>query len=232
MKQLVTPAIILQRTDYGEADRILTLLTPEYGKLSLLAKGVRRVKSKLAGGIELFSVSEITFIRGRGGVGTLVSTRLIKHYGRIVSNLDRTMLGYELIKQLHRVTEDEPEAAYFELLREAFEALNDPDMPLELVRAWFGADVLRLAGYTPNLQTDTAGHKLAADQTYQFSIEQMAFAPAPDNQGPFDAAPIKFLRLLFGSNNPKVLKQVLASDQLVKTCSPLIQTMLRMFVRV
>ena len=57
MKQLVTEVIILARTDYGEADRILTVLSPEYGKLRLLAKGVRRVKSKLAGGIELFSVS-------------------------------------------------------------------------------------------------------------------------------------------------------------------------------
>lgn len=108
MNQIVTTAIVLGRTDYGEADRILTLLTPDQGKLRLLAKGVRRVKSKLAGGIELFSVSTITFVRGRGDIGALVSTRLNKHYGHIVQDLDRTMLGYELLKQLNKTTEDEP----------------------------------------------------------------------------------------------------------------------------
>ena len=41
MKQLVSQAVVLSRTDYGEADRILTLLTPDQGKLRLLAKGVR-----------------------------------------------------------------------------------------------------------------------------------------------------------------------------------------------
>lgn len=232
MNQLVTPAIILRRTDYGEADRILLLLTPGYGKLSLLARGVRRIKSKLAGGIELFSVSEVTFIKGRGELGTLISTRLIKHYGHIVADLNRTMLGYDLIKQLHKATEDEPEATYFELLRDAFEALDDPEIPPELIKLWFGANILRVAGHTPNLQTDTAGHKLDASATYQFSFEQMSFAPAGDGQGPVGASHIKFLRLLFGGHNPKTLAQVRGGDQLIKACTPFVHTLLHTFVRV
>jgi DNA repair protein RecO (recombination protein O) len=73
MQQLQTRGIILSRTDFGEADRILTVLTPQQGKLRLMAKGVRKIKSKLAGGIELFSVSDITYIRGKGELGTLIS---------------------------------------------------------------------------------------------------------------------------------------------------------------
>ena len=57
-KDLRTKAIVLRRTDYGEADRILQLLTPS-GKRSVIARGVRKEKSKLAGGIELFSVSDV-----------------------------------------------------------------------------------------------------------------------------------------------------------------------------
>src|SRR5688572_15436140 len=147
MNQLVTEGIILSRIDYGEADRILTLLTPEQGKLRLMAKGVRRVKSKLAGGIELFSVSSITFVKGRGEIGTLISTRLAKHYAAIVKDLDRTMLGYDLIKQLNKVTEDHPEPEYFELLRHVFAALDDPAISLELVRFWFAAQLLRIEGH-------------------------------------------------------------------------------------
>ena len=45
MKQIVTPAIVLSRMNYGEADRILHVITPKQGKISIVAKGVRRVKS-------------------------------------------------------------------------------------------------------------------------------------------------------------------------------------------
>jgi DNA repair protein RecO len=229
MKQLVTQAIILSRTDYGEADRIITLLTPDYGKLTLLAKGVRRIKSKLAGGIELFSVSEITFIKGRGAVGTLVSTRLIKHYGNIVSNLDRTMLGYELIKQLHKATEDEPEETYFELLKEAFEALDDKDIDIDLVKLWFAMQLLGLDGHTPNLQSDTQGNKLSADAHYDFSFDDATFRLNPD--GHFGANHIKFLRLGFGGNVPAVLGQIQGSEALIRDTTALVATMVASYVR-
>ena len=48
-----TEAIILRRTNYGEADRVISLITPDRGKISGIAKGVRKPKSKLAGGLEL-----------------------------------------------------------------------------------------------------------------------------------------------------------------------------------
>lgn len=221
MKQFVTDAIILSRTDYGEADRIITVITPEYGKLSLLARGVRRIKSKLAGGIELFSVSTVTFARGRGELGTLVSTRLKKHYGEIVKDLPRTMLGYDLIKKFHKITEDEPEPAYFELLQQSFEALDDHAVPLPLIRLWFDAQISRLGGHTPNLQTDEQGRKLVADQLYDFDFERMTFVANPLN-GRFSANHIKFLRLVFAGNTPKALTQVQGMGKLLEECSPLI----------
>jgi DNA repair protein RecO (recombination protein O) len=221
MNQLVTTAIILNRTDYGEADRILSLLTPEYGKLSLMAKGVRKVKSKLAGGIELFSVSEITFIKGRGAVGTLVSTRLIKHYEHIVGDLNRTMLGYELIKQLNKVTEDEPEEEYFDLLRETFEALDESSVPIELIRFWFGLQLLRLSGHTPNLQTDDSGNRLVVDQKYEFNFESMSFHAS--SHGGFEAGHIKLLRLAFEGHSARFLANIQGANKLVMDCVPLAQ---------
>lgn len=225
MKQIVTQAIVLTRIDYGEADRILTLLTPDQGKLRLMAKGVRRIKSKLAGGIELFSVSAITFMRGRGDIGTLVSARLAKHYGHIVEDLDRTMLGYELIKELHKITEDEPEPAYFELLQQAFEALDDADISIELIRFWFAAQLLRLAGHTPNFQTDTSDQKLQPGTAYHFDFDSMSFNPSPDGQIGTDH--IKFLRLAFSRYPAKVLANVQGSQKLVSDCSPLITRVAR-----
>jgi recombinational DNA repair protein (RecF pathway) len=226
MNQIVTEAIVLSRTDFGEADRILTLLTPEHGKLRVMAKGVRRLKSKLAGGIELFSVSTITFVKGRGEIGTLVSTRLVKYHNHIVKDLDRTMLGYELIKQLNKATEDEPEAAYFVLLRHAFEALDDSDVSLLLIRFWFQAQLLRLSGHTPNLHTDPDGKKLQIGQKYDFDYDRMCFF-VPSGEGRFDVDSIKFLRLAFAGHAPGALQQVKGFAPLLELCNPLVDTLVR-----
>lgn len=225
MNQITTRAIILSRTDYGEADRILTLLTPDHGKLRLIAKGVRKVKSKLAGGIELFSVSDIVYIRGRGEIGTLVSTRLIKHYGGIVKDVSRTMLGYDLIKMLNKATEDEPESDYFELLIAAFVALDNPAVPIDLVREWFQAALLRLSGHTPNLTHDVSGNKLEADKVYAFSFEDSAFMVRPD--GTFRADDIKFLRILFSGNEPAVIAKVGGAAGLVERTKQLVRLLMQ-----
>lgn len=219
MKQLVTKAIILARTDYGEADRIITLLSQEHGKIRVVAKGVRRVKSKLAGGIELFSVSTITYIQGRSELGTLVSTQLQKHYGRIVGDIERTMVGYDIIKKLHTNTEDNADPEYFELLERCFEALNQSDIPINLVEFWFTTQMLRLNGNTPNLETDTDGRKLVVDQRYDFDKEHMTFVADPLD-GSFDANHIKFLRLVFSGNTPEVLRHIQGIGPLLNdTCA-------------
>ncbi|HSX33957.1 MAG TPA: DNA repair protein RecO [Candidatus Saccharimonadales bacterium] len=230
MNQQVTQAIVLSRTDFGEADRILTVLTAQYGKLRLMAKGVRRVKSKLAGGIELFSVSDITFIKGKSDIATLVSTRLRTHYAHIVADLERTMLGYELIKRLNKITEDEVEPAYFELLEHAFIALNQPKIPTALIELWFGTQLLQLGGHMPNLQTDETGKRLEETASYTFDFERVSFAISP--HGRYKAADIKFLRLLFSGHRPEMLAQVQGSTALVPHLSPLVGTMLRDHLRV
>ncbi|MBO0688766.1 MAG: DNA repair protein RecO, partial [Candidatus Dormibacteraeota bacterium] len=58
-------ALILRKLDYGEADRILTLLTREHGKVGVIAKGVRRPASRLAAVLELFMHVDVQLARGR-----------------------------------------------------------------------------------------------------------------------------------------------------------------------
>jgi DNA repair protein RecO len=226
--QQATQAIVLARTDYGEADRIVTLITPEAGKLRLIAKGVRKIKSKLAGGIELFSVADITYLKGRGEVGTLVSARLRTHYGHIVQDINRTMLGYELIKHMARSTEDEPEPHYFHLLEQSFAALDDSTLPIDLVRLWFSAQLLRLSGHTPNLQTEMNGTKLEVGKTYEFSFDDSSFMARPE--GPYDADAIKFLRLLFAGNQPAALVNIEGFGTLVERVSPLVNFMSQQYI--
>src|SRR5262249_2893742 len=58
-------AVILRRIDFGEADRILTLFTPTYGKVRAVAKGVRRTTSRLAGHLEPFTRTQLLLATGR-----------------------------------------------------------------------------------------------------------------------------------------------------------------------
>lgn len=232
MQQITTQAIVLSRTNFGEADRIVTLLTPDHGKVSGLVKGVRKPKSKLAGGIELFSVSDITYIPGRGELATVISTRLVRHYAGIVKDLERTNAGYELIKMLHKATEDSPEQEYFALLDTAFASLDDSSIDLQLIRAWFLAQLLKLAGHSPNLQTDIEGYKLAADKTYDFNFDTMSFQSSRAGRDSFGADQIKFLRLLFSDNNPQKLQNVTGAAGLAVHLAGLLRAMLQAQIRI
>lgn len=231
MNQVRSQAIVLSRTDYGEADRILTLLTPNHGKVRAIAKAVRKSTSKLAGGIELFSVSDICFV-GRGEIKTITSTRLIIHYGNIVKNIDRTNLAYELLKLLDKVTEEHTEPAYFNCLKAALTALDDSAIDSSLVRLWFDMQLLRLAGHTPNLREDVAGNKLAINQSYDFDASEMAFVRPVSRAGSFGADHIKLLRLGFSAGQPGLLARVANVSELAPPLAPLVRSMLGSFVRI
>ena len=232
MKHISTQAIVLSRTNFGEADRILTFLTLDNGKLRGLARGVRKQKSKLAGGIELFSVSEISFLIGWGEIYTITSTRLVKHYGNIVKDIDRTNVAYDFIKLLGKNTEDNLEPEYFGLLKNAFEALDDEAINLDLVQLWFKAQLLKLAGHTPNLRTNQNGQKLEAGKKYIFDFDSMGFTQSGSGARTFSADHIKLLRLVFGETQPKTLHKIQKSDKLALALLALVQTMLQSYMRV
>jgi DNA repair protein RecO len=221
-QQTVTKGMVLTRTNFGEADRIVTLLTPDQGKIRVMAKGARKIKSKLAGGIELFSISDVTFLPGKGDIGTLISTRMLRHFDKIASDLNRTMLGYELLKRLNRATEDATGEEYYNLLEGALTALND-GLDLALLELWFDARLLHIAGHQPNLATDSNGDKLQADQRYNFDPEAMTFVFAP--KGSCSAATIKLLRVVFGLQESRQLAQLQDISSVLPACRRLVTAM-------
>ena len=232
MNRIVTKGIVLSRTDYGEADRILTFLTADHGKIRAIAKGVRKQKSRLAGGIELFSISDLTFLEGRSEINTLISSRLHKHYANIVKDLDRTATAYELIKFTNKATEDGPESAYFNLLNSGFIALDDDSINLAVIQTWFAAQLLKIAGHTPNLHTDKSGEKLQAGKTYEFNFDDMSFQASRAEHDSFGADQIKFLRLIFSDNQPKNLQKIQGATGLATSCQPLVTSMMRGYIRI
>jgi DNA repair protein RecO (recombination protein O) len=227
MNQVTAQGVVLSRTDYGEADRIITFLTPDTGKVRVMAKGVRRQKSKLAGGIELFSISDITYIQGRGDLHTLVSSRLVTHFGNIVKDIDKTMFGYEMLKILSRVLEDEGGPEFYELLTDSLGILNEPKALKDLAETSFLLHLMRLLGHLPNLTQDVKGGELPSEGSFQFSFDDMAFFSLP--AGTFTQNHIKLLRLL--SHNPaEALLKVAKLGEYLKELTPLVRQMSRQYV--
>ncbi len=186
-------ALVLRRTNYGEADRIVKLLTPD-GQLSVMARGVRREKSKLAGGIELFATSDIVVHAGRGELGVLTSARLETFYAHILEDYDRLQFGYEAINAVAKASDTVDDSGWFTVLEQVYAGLDRASVPLQLVQSWFYLQYARLTGYELSLERDVLGSKLAADKRYMYDVAEKGLRPS--EQGDITANHIKYLRLM------------------------------------
>lgn len=188
-----TRAIILRRTNFGEADRILKLITP-VGQRSVIAKGARRERSKLAGGIELFGISDIVINSGRGDLGILTSSRLIHFYRHIMEDYDRLQFGYEVINLVSKASEHIDEPEWYGVLSEVFMGLDSDTIPLQLTQSWFFVHYAELTGYELNLDRDVSGQMLESDKTYMYDTNEKGLRPA--EQGDIQQDHIKLMRII------------------------------------
>lgn len=217
-----TEAIILRRTNYGEADRVISLITPDRGKVSGIAKGVRKPKSKLAGGLELLAVCDLTLIEGRGNMALITSARMNEFYGDILHDYDRMQLAYEMIKVINKAAETVSEPEFYYLLRGGLQFLNNGGNDWRITEMWFRLHMQTLLGHGMNLATDREDAKLAADKMYQFDFGEQAFYA--DGRGRFGAEHIKLLRLA-AAKNPAVLRQVGGIGDIIEDCLWLLRTL-------
>lgn len=227
MNRLATQGIILRRTDYGEADRIITFITPDYGKIRAIAKGVRKSKSKMAGGIELFSVSELHLIKGKGDIDTLTSTRLIKHFGRVVQDLDRTKLAYEFLKSINKTVEDNAGGDYFHILLDSLAALDEPRISLAITEVSFDMRILQILGHVPDFAVDKNGNSLKESDNFSFDFDSISFIS--NEQGLFNKNHLKILKL-FAYNTPQSVAAVQGIGSLTSDVLPLVRSMSQQYI--
>lgn len=195
-RDLRARAIVLRRTNYGESDRILNFLTPE-GKVSALARGVRKEKSRLAGGIELFSVADIVIHQGRSNLGTLTSAKMLKFFGGILGDMPRLELAATFLKQLERAAEQISTPEHFSLLEQSLWGL-DRGLDIDLVSAWFRLNLLRIGGEELNLIYDINGQKLQENEHYIWDSSENALKIY--SSGDISSQEIKFARFLLNNS--------------------------------
>lgn len=193
MKTIRTRAIVLRRTNYGEADRILDLLTPD-GRISAMARGVRKEKSKLAGGIELFAVCDIVVGQGKGQLRVLTSARLVQFYRHILGDYDRMQFAYETLAQVTRASASLDEPEWYDIVAEVLAALDIATVSLPLIQTWFYIRIAQLLGDELNTTRDYSGVRLESDKRYRYDTQEKGFVE--DGNGQIMADHIKILRLV------------------------------------
>ena len=152
-----TEAIVIKKIKLGEADRILTLYTPDCGKLEAVAKGVRRPKSKLAGHLELLTYSQIRLARGRN-LYTIIGSQTIDSFMALKNDLWLTSYGLytgELVNQF--TAEHISNAPVFHLLLDTLRQLSQA-VNSELTLRYFELHLLELVGYRPQLHECVSCH--------------------------------------------------------------------------
>lgn len=112
-----TRAVVLRLVDYRDSDRIVTLFTEAYGKLSAIARSARRSQKRFAGGLESLCVVEVTLEPGRGELETLREARPVLPCLGLLSSLERIEVagtGFEMLRSA--LAERHPEPEVFELV--------------------------------------------------------------------------------------------------------------------
>ena len=146
-----TAAIVLRHRKLGEADKILTLFTANYGKLDAVAKGVRRPTSKLAGHVEPLTYSNFLLAQGRE-LDIVTQAETLESLTALREDLERLGRGLYAAELVDRLTPDRQESyALFGLLLETLRRLATHD-DLDPALRYFEMQLLDELGYRPQLE--------------------------------------------------------------------------------
>ena len=146
----VTDAIVLSRFELGEADRVLTLLTPEYGKIRAIARGIRRPTSRLGGSLEPFAELRVALAHGRT-FEVVTQVAVARAFLRLRDALESAATAWYLAELADRSSEEGARAdALYDLLRRAYELLEAGMAPGRVAR-WYEMRLADQLGVRPEV---------------------------------------------------------------------------------
>jgi DNA repair protein RecO (recombination protein O) len=186
-----TEAVVLRRKDFGEADRMLTILTPGYGKVRVLAKGIRKPKSRKAGHLELFTCSNLLIAKGRD-LDIVTQAQTVNAYRPLREYLLRGAYAAYMVELLDRFTPDEQEnRELYDLLCQGFGWLCE-SRDLALAVRYYEVHLLGLAGFQPQLRRCVVGGQtiVAEDQFFSSVEGGVVCAQCGHERPPADRLPI------------------------------------------
>jgi DNA repair protein RecO (recombination protein O) len=144
--------VIIRQRNLGEADRVVVLLTQERGKLSSVARGVRRARSKLAGSLQLFCHGRFLLAAGRS-LDVITQVQLTDSFPHLVQDIGRLSHASYVCELVDVLTEEgAPDDLIYDLVVATLRALDEGGHPATAVRV-FELKLLTHLGYGPEAHT-------------------------------------------------------------------------------
>lgn len=166
--------LILRLTDFSETSRIVVVFTREFGKISALAKGGRRLKGPFESALDLLSVCRIVFLRkSSAGLDLLTEAQLVERFRPEARDLKCLYAGYYVAELLLGLTEEyDPHPELYEAAKDALKSFSAAEtMPLGLLR--FELVLLREIGQLPDFEVCAAcGSMLTEGRTFGYWVSQ------------------------------------------------------------
>ncbi len=195
-----TEAIVLRRTDFGEADRLLTLYSREFGKLKAIAKGARKPQSRKTGHVELFMRSKFLIAKGRN-LDIITQAELVNPYAELRTDLMRMSHASYAVELLDRFTvEEDQHSGIYDLLANALTHFTETH-DLRIAARHYELHLLSLTGFQPRLfHCVSCGEEITEEN--QFFSAELGGILCPNCQHadrgalPVTAAAVKVLRYL------------------------------------
>ncbi|MFH0863627.1 MAG: DNA repair protein RecO [Candidatus Gottesmanbacteria bacterium] len=150
MRTYKTEGIILKRSNFGEADRLLTIFTKHYGKIHVRAPGARKTLSRKAAHLEVFNLSTIFLVQGKT-LDILTEAQTISNFGNLKKELQKIATAYYMCELVDGLCPERQEN------REVFELLTEKLTNLEIInisspintREQYSNQLLWILGYLP-----------------------------------------------------------------------------------
>ena len=218
---LNTKGLVLRETAYKETSKILTVLTPDEGRITVTAKGARRRGSKTAAATQLLAFSDMTLFRGNGG-WTLTEARSIEMFEGLRSDLELLTLGSYFAQLLETVSESDffnPEILSVGL--NALYAAGEAGKRQEIVKSAFELRLMCLSGFEPAIDVcRICGRQDAVCPSFDVDggmIRCRDCGPVPAGRElPLDAGALDAMRYICSCPAKKLFSFSLGEDSLKK----------------
>lgn len=146
MRNYKTSGFIIARKNFGEADRIITIFTKDYGKLKVIGKGVRKITSRRAPHLELFNLSSLILSKGKN-FDIITSAQTINPHSALKKDLRFVKKAYFIAELIERLCpQNQTLSNVFDLIEESLSSLNRQE---ELSLDGFAKKLIFLLGYLP-----------------------------------------------------------------------------------
>jgi DNA repair protein RecO (recombination protein O) len=163
MERFGCQALVLSTVDYGESDRVVTLLTDDHGRLGAFAPGARKSRRRFAGALEPFTLLKVRLVEGRGDLCRLEAAEVLDGFGELREEMGRAAraaYAVELCRELAR--EREPVPGLFSVLSAFLVCLaRQGGAAMQMMR--FELDALAAAGLMPRLDACSRCGELAPE---------------------------------------------------------------------